>query len=626
MARVTVSVNVRDMTRGDLTRLRGRFDGLAQSVNMFAGSNSQRNLQIMQRTFREMDQEVRSLAGHIPHDEFDRLTRRVADFGVRMNTTGMNSQRQLALMRTSLREINREIARVGAGPGGDRVIRISARDNTGPGLRRSESTLRRWAMGPLRGIGGLITGILSDGIGQGILGAFKSPAFGTALVAVLLVALTAALSLVGAALAGILVMALGGAFVGIAAISAAKSEEIKRNWKAAAESMGKDLKAAGEPLIPVLHRAIHILEGMSKEFAPKFKEAMEKVAPTLNGFIDRTRDGFRKMGQHAWDDLQQAFRTFMTAFGPQWEDFLAEFGKSLGALARTVTEHSGEMAMALRAVLGIINFLVDAINFFARAWVFGVGLAISSMEGLFKVLAFITDQILGFFDTILTAAADAFKWVPGLGDQLAEARDSFSTFRDTTVGNLQEIARQSHNMGVELDYNNRTRVLQVDIDAWTAQLTRAKEQLKSVPPEKKADLLANIKDLEDKIASARRQLNSITDKTVHVRTILQTFRQQEINDMNRAHGGVVGTAATGGARSNMTLVGESGPELVNLVPGSHVRSNADTKRLMGQGGGGAGSVLLLKSSGRRVDDLLIEILREAIHQRGGDPVTVLGGR
>lgn len=96
-----------------------------------------------------------------------------------------------------------------------------------------------------------------------------------------------------------------------------------------------------------------------------------------------------------------------------------------------------------------------------------------------------------------------------------------------------------------------------------------------------------------------------------------------------AHGGVasgLSKAATGGLRSGLTLVGEAGPELVRLPSGSSVKSNPDTRRMFRQAGqqGGA-AMLMLKSSGRRVDDMLIEILREAIHQRGGDPVTVLGG-
>ncbi len=94
----------------------------------------------------------------------------------------------------------------------------------------------------------------------------------------------------------------------------------------------------------------------------------------------------------------------------------------------------------------------------------------------------------------------------------------------------------------------------------------------------------------------------------------------------RAHGGVVGTAATGGVRNNMTLVGEQGPELVDLPAGSRVRSNPDTRRLMGGGAQGEGGTqLVIQSSGRRVDDMLIEMLREAIKVRGGDPVRVLGG-
>lgn len=92
-----------------------------------------------------------------------------------------------------------------------------------------------------------------------------------------------------------------------------------------------------------------------------------------------------------------------------------------------------------------------------------------------------------------------------------------------------------------------------------------------------------------------------------------------------AHGGVKG-AQNGGVRSNMTLVGEAGPELVRLPPGSHVKSNPDTRRMLGGPAEAGGvSTLIFKSSGRRADDLLLELLRESIAQRGGDPVKVLGG-
>jgi hypothetical protein len=56
--------------------------------------------------------------------------------------------------------------------------------------------------------------------------------------------------------------------------------------------------------------------------------------------------------------------------------------------------------------------------------------------------------------------------------------------------------------------------------------------------------------------------------------------------LGRAHGGIIGGAAAGGVRSNLTMVGEAGPELVRLPAGARVRSNPDTERIMQGDGGG----------------------------------------
>lgn len=93
--------------------------------------------------------------------------------------------------------------------------------------------------------------------------------------------------------------------------------------------------------------------------------------------------------------------------------------------------------------------------------------------------------------------------------------------------------------------------------------------------------------------------------------------------MYKATGGIVGRAATGGVRSNRVLVGEHGPEVVDLAPGSRVHSNPDSEG-MAASGGTATLVLEINSSGSRTDDLLLEILRRAIRVRGGDVQVVLG--
>ena len=59
-----------------------------------------------------------------------------------------------------------------------------------------------------------------------------------------------------------------------------------------------------------------------------------------------------------------------------------------------------------------------------------------------------------------------------------------------------------------------------------------------------------------------------------------------------AHGGIVG-AAGGGPRAQWTMAGEHGRELIKLPPGSQVKSNPDTERMLaGVGGGGRLEVTL----------------------------------
>jgi hypothetical protein len=53
-----------------------------------------------------------------------------------------------------------------------------------------------------------------------------------------------------------------------------------------------------------------------------------------------------------------------------------------------------------------------------------------------------------------------------------------------------------------------------------------------------------------------------------------------------AHGGVVGQAASGGLRGSWTMTGERGPELLQLPPGTRVRSNSDTRRMVSNRGMG----------------------------------------
>jgi hypothetical protein len=94
----------------------------------------------------------------------------------------------------------------------------------------------------------------------------------------------------------------------------------------------------------------------------------------------------------------------------------------------------------------------------------------------------------------------------------------------------------------------------------------------------------------------------------------------------QAHGGVVGgigSAASGGVRGALTLVGEQGPEIVDLPFGATVRSNPDSMAALAGGAGrGGGGVLQLEWVGNSADPLF-QLLRNGIRVKyGSDPKSV----
>jgi hypothetical protein len=135
-----------------------------------------------------------------------------------------------------------------------------------------------------------------------------------------------------------------------------------------------------------------------------------------------------------------------------------------------------------------------------------------------------------------------------------------------------------------------------DLDA---KIRTAKRQLndKDLTRERKAELTAKI----DRLLAAKRRaqaaINSLHGKSVPLGAYwtgskaVARARAAIGHGLTKATGGNVGgSAATGGERGNQVLVGEEGPEIVDLPMGSHVNSNADSRRMAGGSRGGGGGV------------------------------------
>jgi TP901 family phage tail tape measure protein len=171
---------------------------------------------------------------------------------------------------------------------------------------------------------------------------------------------------------------------------------------------------------------------------------------------------------------------------------------------------------------------------------------------------------------------------------------------------------------------DKTANLKLNIEDMRANLATAEAELRNAKGEKKIQLTAEIQQLLDDIRYAQNEINQMHGRTIPI--VVSVQRGQARLNGNDAHGGIIGGAATGGVRGSLTWVGEQGPELVRLPAGSTVHSNPDSQRMAaGMGGGGPVQVqLAINSSGARLDDLLLELLRNVIRIQGGNVQAVLG--
>lgn len=589
--RVNVNINVNDNSRSGLRALRQNMRQTQRQIRQAGGRvrfTVTVNPGTSRRDLRRIQRQMRGLPVVIP---------------VRVNPANLRGQ----LIR---RRIRRALGGAITLP-----VRLGTRGLVGS------------VRGTLRNTGAVLGGILSDGLGQGIINGLQKA--GPVGMAVLSGIILGALAVLGAAMAGVLVLAFGGAFVAIAAIAATQFGMITDAWQREKDRLKPLFKEAVEPIVPVIEHAISLLGDLGAAFAPAFEKFLAEAAPQLEDFLDSIGEGFRKFGDKAWEPMTNAFRVFLDAFGPHWEGFMEDLGSSFGALGRTVSRHSTEIGMALRAVLQLIVFLIDIVNFLANTWVQGIRI-MTFAAGLFlKGLALMVNGVMGAVETILSALGPVAKAL-GMGDAINAARTAIQTWKENTAGTLEAAGQSAMDFGKTLDRANRKRQLEVDIASFKNRLAIARADLKKTADKKaQAKLRADISDLNNKIATARAQLNALNGKTattyVDVWTRNRTYGGNSVTGA-RAMGGVTGSrAASGGVRSNMTLVGEAGPEIVDLPPGSRVRTAGDSQRMMGGGGGSSAPMVLeIRSGGSRLDDLLVEILKRAVHIRGGDVQVVLG--
>lgn len=564
-SRVTVTVNVRDESRRGIAALR--------------------------RQIRQARNDIRRAGG-------------TADFRINLNATSVRNAQIRA------RRLRRQL-------GDDVTIRTRV---VPPPPNRVRRSLVGSLTSPFRTSGRVLGGTLSDGIGQGISEGFRGA--GPIAMAALAVIIAATASLLGAALAGALVLAIGGAFVAAGVMAAFQADKVRKKWTDTLKALKPLFQDAAEGLLPVIEHARQRMVEVAQVFAPHFKKALTAAAPHIQSFMDHIQEGFRLLGEKAAGPLEQAFNIFLDALGPEMEGMLSGLGDSLTALANTISDHSTEIAQAFRMVISLITTAIDVVNFLAQAWVFLDHAVLAAIGRIINGMATVVDLSLSAVQRIL----EGFSHIPFIGKQFEATAASVGRFKDKVVADMRRSGKAFLDAGVNLDRLNKERKLTVNIKSWQAQLEQAKAKLKSVPPEKQSKLKGDIADLQAKISRAKAELAGLKGKTIYINTVYsdlnRTRRNPSTGQYYRANGGTIPGMATGGARSNMAVVGEQGPELVDLPPGSRVHTNSDSRRIgMGGGGGMQPFVILLDVGGDRLAEVLVDPLRRTVSRRGGVQAT-----
>lgn len=158
-------------------------------------------------------------------------------------------------------------------------------------------------------------------------------------------------------------------------------ESYRRQW----EMFKADV---GDKLIPTFERVLDMLERVGKALKPIASNGIEEIAK-------------------AWDDNSKSIEEF-------W------------SLAEPILKLLG--GAAIGAIVLAIGQVIVAISFMGNQW--------SMIKGVF---AAVTPFILDMLYAILSAAAAAFGWIPGLGPKLDKAKADFAKFRDETNAMLAGI-------------------------------------------------------------------------------------------------------------------------------------------------------------------------------------------
>ncbi|MFE4991431.1 hypothetical protein ACFRH4_08775 [Streptomyces mirabilis] len=308
---------------------------------------------------------------------------------------------------------------------------------------------------------------------------------------------------------------------------------------------------------PLFEQGLKLLGDIGGAALDTLTRGLKVASPLMHDLAEGMR-GFREVAADITPTMKDVGRALADAFIP------GNIGEGpLKRLADSIDRNKGAIQEAAR-FLGIT--ILDMVQ-----------VGVNSLPLLVQAFRMATTGILIALDGIVSGAAKAFGWVPGIGGKLKAVNKEFDKWAGGFEQSLGSAQRAADGFASSTSKKLSEGKLKLDINNWTSQIATAKDQLSKVPPEKRAALKATIADLQAKIAEAKGLLNSLDGKTATTRIL--TIRE------TRAVYSTVGRPTSG----------EGG--VSKFASGGHVQAFPAGGYIQGPGSGTSDSILALMGSG-----------------------------
>lgn len=369
------------------------------------------------------------------------------------------------------------------------------------------------------------------------------------IVAAAAAAFVVAMPVVGAAAAAAFVLAFGAGLTGLGIVIAAKNKGVQKTYDKLGDHVSKVFGKAAMPFVHALQAVAPILSKMADKLAPVFRQIGKILGPALVGLALNLSRAFTNPAFTAGvKAMAQAFSDVLGQLGPKLPGLFKQIGEALSDLGDTVSNNSDLIASMVAFLFKVVYVVIRIVDGFTimYAWV---------VNHAPLIAAFFVDA----FDKILTAAAKALDWIPGLGPKLDAAQRKVHAWATKT----------------KADLNNLPKVHQVKADITDLQnkLRTAKAELKdpTLTKAQRKKIQGDIRDLNRKIAAAKAKLFQLT----HANYTVTVHGKYYFTRPPGFIGPVVPHRAAGGpvTRGRAYLVGENGPEMFTPTQSGHITSN-----------------------------------------------------